>query len=109
MLSTVILQLSAVYGPGAPMWTVSVINRLMERGYCINNKLDGICNPVYIDDCVDAIFLSVLKEESAGETFIISSGEAVTWNEYFRKYNEILGLPPLRDVSGLELECYYVL
>jgi predicted dehydrogenase/nucleoside-diphosphate-sugar epimerase len=107
-LPVVILQLSAVYGPGAPMWTVAVVNRLIDRGYCVNSKFNGVCNPVYIDDCVDAIFLSILKEDILGETFIISSGEIMTWNEYFRKYNEILELPPLRAVTGIELRCYYI-
>jgi nucleoside-diphosphate-sugar epimerase len=104
-LPIVILRLSAVYGPYAP-WTVNVINRLVHRGFCQNKHFNGLCNPLYIDDCVDAIFLAVGQSGIEGETFLISGDETLTWNEYFARYNDMLGMPPLKTASMLELKFY---
>jgi nucleoside-diphosphate-sugar epimerase len=94
-----------VYGPYAP-WTVNVINRLVHRGFCQNKHFNGLCNPLYIDDCVDAIFLAVGQSGIEGETFLISGDETLTWNEYFARYNDMLGMPPLKTASMLELKFY---
>ncbi len=102
-----ILRLSAVYGPYA-LWTVDVINRLLHRGFCKSPHFDGLCNPLYIDDAVDAIVLALGRPGIAGQTFLISGGETLTWNEYFEAYNQMLGLPPLRTAGMLELRFYRV-
>jgi predicted dehydrogenase/nucleoside-diphosphate-sugar epimerase len=96
-LPVVILRLAVVYGPYAPIWTVDVINRLLDRGFCLSDTFNGLCNLIYIDDCIDAIFLAIANNNIMGETFLISGGEGITWNEYFSKYNEILNLPPLKN------------
>jgi nucleoside-diphosphate-sugar epimerase len=105
-LSIVILRPAVVYGPYAPTWTISVIKQLMNRGFCISEETDGICNPVYVDDVVNAIFLALKGENLAGEIFNISSGEKLTWNEYFARYNELLGLPPLEHAKKSRLWLY---
>ena len=108
-LPVVVLRLAVVYGPFSPIWTNDVVRRLLNRGFCISPYFNGTCNPVYIDDCVNAIFLSIGTAGAVGETFIISGGETLTWNDYFAKYNEILGMPKLRTAGTLELRLYGLL
>lgn len=108
-LQVVILRLAVVYGPHAPTWTVDVINRLRNRGFCWSDQFNGTCNPIYIDDCVDAIFRAISRPNVAGETFIVSSGKTCTWNEYFAKYNEILEMPPLAGAGKTQLQLYRLL
>lgn len=104
-LSVVILRLAVVIGPYASL-TVDAINRLKNSGYCKSKRFDGACNPVYIDDCVDAIFRATTLKGIDGEIFLISGGETLTWNAYFEKHNHMLELPPLRNASDLELKFY---
>jgi predicted dehydrogenase/nucleoside-diphosphate-sugar epimerase len=107
-LPVVILRLAVVYGPHSPIWTLAVVNRLLSRGYCLSDQFAGICNPVYVDDCVDAVLLAVTNSSVDGEVFLISSGERITWNEYYSKYNEILGLKPLASAGKVQLQLYHL-
>jgi predicted dehydrogenase/nucleoside-diphosphate-sugar epimerase len=108
-LPTVILRLAVVYGPHSPIWTIAVVNRLRNRGFVLCDRFDGVCNPVYVDDCVDAVFLVVARADAVGETFIISGGERLTWNDYFKGYNEMLGLPPLERATSGQVRAYWLL
>jgi nucleoside-diphosphate-sugar epimerase len=105
-LSIVILRPAVVYGPYAPTWTIDVIKQLLNRGFCLSEETDGICNPVYVDDVVNAIFLAIKGENLSGEIFNISSGEKLTWNEYYGRYNQLLRLPPLERVNKSKLWMY---
>lgn len=104
----VVLRLAVVYGPHATIWTEAVVRRLRDRGFCMSDHFNGSCNPIYIDDCVDAILLALIREGAIGETFIISGGEKFTWNEYYGKYNKMLGLPPLRSAGKTQLQLYWL-
>ena len=108
-LPVVLLRLAVVYGPHSPIWTIDVVNRLRNGGFCLSEEFSGLCNPLHIDDCVDAVFLSIVRPDVIGKTFIISGGETVTWNDYFAKYNEILGLGELKAASIGQLQLYKML
>lgn len=108
-LPLVILRLAVVYGPYAPISTVAVVSRLLNQGFCLSSAFNGFCNPVYIDDCVDAIFAALAKEDVLGEIFLVSGGEKITWNEYFSRYNQILAMPPLKYASRVQLRTYGLL
>lgn len=94
-LATIVLRPAVVYGPHAPVWTLSVADRLENRAIVLSDEFEGICNPVYVDDVAEAVFLAIERDAAAGEAFNIASGERITWNDYFVRMNEILGLPPL--------------
>jgi nucleoside-diphosphate-sugar epimerase len=53
---------------------------------------------IYIDDLVGAILLALREESALGEAFNISGPDVITWNEYFTKFNEMMGMPPLRTI-----------
>lgn len=84
-LPVVILRLALVYGPHSPIATVAVVERLLNRGFCASELFDGLCNPVFVDDCVDAISRASTRDNVIGETFIINGGETLTWNAYLRE------------------------
>jgi len=100
-LSTAIVRPSIVYGPFGVSWTVDVANRLKSGLWSEFDGLgDGVCNAVYVDDLVEAILLAAFHPAASGETFNVNGGERVTWNEYFRRMNAALGLPPLAKQSA---------
>jgi nucleoside-diphosphate-sugar epimerase len=101
-LPVVVLQPTEVYGPFASPWTVKVLQWLKTGKVILVNGGEGICNPVYIDDVVNAVLLSAIKENAVGETFLISGEQPVTWKEFYSKYEHMLGISVAVSMSLAE-------
>ncbi len=101
-LPIVILRPTIVYGPFSRDWTIRLAERLVSGNWGVFPQAEGLCNPVYVDDLVDAISLAVTREEAVGQEFNISGPEVVTWNDYFQQMNDMLRLPPLKQRRALE-------
>jgi nucleoside-diphosphate-sugar epimerase len=100
-LPVTILRPSLIYGPLGQSWTVRVATRLQSGNWGTFEEYgSGYCNLVYVDDLVSAIFSSIENPESAGEAFNINGPDVVTWNEYFQRFNQQLGGPPLPVISA---------
>lgn len=100
-LSTSIVRPAIVYGPFGRSWTVKVAKRLQSGLWSeFEGFGDGMCNAIFVDDLVSAILLAADHPAAGGETFNVNGGEIVTWNEYFRKLNTAIGLPPLERKSA---------
>jgi len=92
----VVLRPTIIYGPFSYAWTVSFANRLWSGQWGTFGRAgEGKCNLVYITDVVQAIYLALQSETEVGATFNVNGGEIITWNEYFVRFNEALGRPPL--------------
>ncbi|HEV2124384.1 MAG TPA: hypothetical protein VGW38_16645 [Chloroflexota bacterium] len=76
--------------------------RLVSDNRGVFPQAEGLCSPVYVDDLVDAVLLAMTREEAVGGEFNISGAEVVTWNDYFRRMNDVLHLPPLKQRRALE-------
>lgn len=106
-LPGVILQPTIVYGPYAGSWTIGPVNELKNNGLFLVDEGQGIANPVYIDNLVDAVFLASTKREAIGKIFIISGGQGMTWKKFFNAYRKMIGketLPKLNRFNKLKLE-----
>lgn len=102
-MSIVILRPSIIYGPFSRNWTMNIGRMLFNRQWSLSEKHgNGWCNLVYIDDLIRAIIKSLTVDTAIGHSFNISGSEHVTWNEYFCRFNSILDLPPLTNVSFLK-------
>lgn len=107
-LPVVILQPTAVYGPFALQWTVRVLERMKTGRLILVNGGDGLRNAVYIDDLVSAAVLAAVKKEAPGEAFLISGDSPVTWREFYRSYEQMLGLSDrLVNLSASEAKALY--
>lgn len=99
-LATTIFRPSIIYGPFSSTWTIDIANRLQTGNWGRFEELgDGVCNLVYIDDLVGAIFASLDSEAAKGEIFNVVGPERPTWNEYFERFNDALGQAPLPVIS----------
>ena len=98
-LSLIIIRPSIVFGPFSPIWTIGVIQRILVGGWENVKGMEGLCNPVYIDDLVDSLFLSINVDRAIGQIFIISGERPITWNQYFSAYMKLTGLPTPREIS----------
>jgi nucleoside-diphosphate-sugar epimerase len=100
-LSITILRPSIVYGPYGKAWTCNIAKRLQSGQWGEFQKYgDGYCNAVYVDDLVSAIILALQREAADTGTFNVNGPELVSWNEYFRRFNDALALPPLATKSA---------
>jgi len=104
-LPITVIRPSIVYGPFSKTWTVDLARNLQSGMWrVLKGSADGICNLVYISDLVSGILLAARHEKAAGEAFNLSGPEAITWNEYFQKFNAALGLPELRPMDSTSVK-----
>jgi nucleoside-diphosphate-sugar epimerase len=100
-LPVTIFRPSIVYGPWSDQWTAALAERLRSghwRRYARYGE--GNCNLVYVDDLVAAALSSIRSDKAAGEAFNVGGADIVTWNEYFDRFNQAMGLPPLEVRSA---------
>jgi nucleoside-diphosphate-sugar epimerase len=98
-LPLVVLRPTIVYGPYCKLWITKFAERLQSGKWGIFTGLEGgLCNLVYITDLIKAIVLSLKADKAVGQAFNINGSEVISWNEYFRRLNRALELPPLREI-----------
>jgi nucleoside-diphosphate-sugar epimerase len=106
-LPAVVLRPSIVYGPYSA-WSTRLIADLRARRTVLIDGGHGACNTTYVDNLVDAIFLSLENDRALGEIFFITDGERVTWGDFIRAHVAMMDPPPeLREISGHEVLAYY--
>ena len=89
-LPVVIIRPTIVFGPFSPIWTIGVMKRVLSGGWEFSTPVQGLCNPVYIDDLVNGLFLCVENDASIAETFILSGPEAILWDDFFNSYKKLI-------------------
>ena len=95
-LPLTVIRPPIVYGPFGETWTVNIAQKLQSGNWGIFKKNgEGICNLIYISDLVTGILMAARDKRAIGEVFNMNGPEMLTWNEYFQRYNAILGLPDL--------------
>jgi predicted dehydrogenase/nucleoside-diphosphate-sugar epimerase len=100
-LPVVVLRPSIVYGPFSRSWSVRFAHMFLQRKWGVyEGRGDGICNLIYVDDLVKIIFEALKNEKAVGEAFNVCAPTTVTWNEYFERFNEAMGLPPLSIITN---------
>jgi nucleoside-diphosphate-sugar epimerase len=102
----VALQPTIVYGPGAPSWTINPLRMLKSGQVVLLNGGDGICNGVYVDDVVLAMLCAAESKAGAGERYLVSGPEAVTWREFYGAYEAMIGRKSTVSMSLDELDQY---
>jgi len=90
-LKAIILQPTIVYGPFSAPWTNRICQQLLSGTVVLPNNGDGICNPVYVYDVVRAIVISFKNDSALGQTFLISGPDSVTWKEFFKRFENLVG------------------
>jgi len=106
-LSTVILRPSIVWGPYS-QWSTRLVQSLRQNTAILIDGGRGACNTTYIDNLVDAVFLSLDKDACNGEAFFITDNEKITWGDFIRAHVAMLGTnEPLPEITSSEVLAYY--
>ena len=106
-LPVVMVQPTIVYGPFVKSWTQGPVNQLKSGTVILPDEGSGLCNAVYIDDVVDSLILAAANPNAIGETFLISGSEPVTWREFYRAYEAMLGITSTGYMSAQEIQARY--
>lgn len=84
-LSTIVLRLGNVYGPGSPAFIVPIANAILRKDALVKFLpvyKDRYLHFVYIDDVIDGIVKSAQRSD-VSETYILSGEEYVTIETLF--------------------------
>ncbi len=86
----VMLRPSIVFGPRS-FWISSFASDLLAgQAYMVDGG-KGICNSIYIDNLIHAIYLAMTASGVDGEAFLVGDDEEITWAEFYRPIAEALG------------------
>jgi nucleoside-diphosphate-sugar epimerase len=85
-----IIRPGDVYGPGSIPWVVRPLEMMSSKQFMLINDGKGYFNQVYIDNLVDAIFLTI-ELEAYNKTYTVTDGDALTNKEYFSALADMAG------------------
>jgi nucleoside-diphosphate-sugar epimerase len=88
----VILRPGIVYGPRS-QWIAGFTRSVVEGSAYLVAGGRGVCNAIYVDNLVHAVKLALEREEAAGEAFLVSDDDAVTWRMLYEPVCRALGRP----------------
>lgn len=96
----VILRPGIVTGPRSS-WTAGFATDLLNGKAYLVNAGRGICNSIYIDNLVHAIFLASTCPTADGQAFLVGDDETLSWADLYRPIAAALGRD-LADVPCIE-------
>jgi nucleoside-diphosphate-sugar epimerase len=86
----VMLRPGIVFGPRS-YWTISLANNLIASKAYLLNQGQGICNSIYVDNLVHAIYLAFTCLAADGQAFLVGDKEQITWSDFYRPIAEAFG------------------
>ena len=91
-IEVVTLRPSIVFGPRSQWWTAQIATDLLSgKAYLIDGGA-GICNSVYVDNLVQAMWQAATSSGVANQDFLITDGERVTWWDLYSAIAEAVGV-----------------
>jgi nucleoside-diphosphate-sugar epimerase len=106
-LPVTVFRPSIVYGPWSEQWTAALAQRLQSGQWnCYARYGEGSCNLVYIDDLITVALKSIYEEKAVGQAFNVGGPELPTWNDYFDRFNNAMGLRrlPVKSASRTKIK-----
>lgn len=93
-VETVVLRPCIVFGPRSQWWTAQIATDLVLRKAYLAEGGAGVCNTIYVDNLVDAMWLAATRPAAANQTFLLTDGERVTWRDLYSSVADALGISP---------------
>jgi nucleoside-diphosphate-sugar epimerase len=86
----IILRPGIVFGPRSS-WITHFADDLLAGKAALLNRGRGICNSIYVDNLVHAIYLAATQPNIDKEAFLLGDQECVTWSDLYRPIATALG------------------
>jgi nucleoside-diphosphate-sugar epimerase len=96
-VEVVTLRPPIVFGPRSTWFSANVARDLLTGQAFLVDEGSGICNTVYVDNLVEAMWLAANSEKAAHQDFLITDGERVTWRDLYLSVAREVGA----DLSGV--------
>lgn len=87
----VVLRPTYVWGPNSQYYTIDFIRQMQDKSFIWVDEGKGKCNAVHVDNVVDVAILSGLHPMAAGQSFLITDGEDLSWRDFFGYYAKMVG------------------
>ncbi|MEO8679307.1 MAG: NAD(P)-dependent oxidoreductase [Vicinamibacterales bacterium] len=98
-VETVVLRPCIVFGPRSQWWTAQVATQLLLKTAYLVEGGTGICNTIYIDNLVKAMWLASAEPAAAGQAFLLTDGERVTWRDLYASVAAAVNVDPAGILS----------
>jgi nucleoside-diphosphate-sugar epimerase len=89
-VEVVLLRPGIVWGPRS-VWIANFADALLAGEAYLIDRGQGICNSIYVDNLVHAIYLALDAPGVDGEALLVGDREQVTWADLYRPLAEALG------------------
>ena len=89
-VEVVFLRPGIVFGPRS-FWISSFADNLLSGQAYLVNQGQGICNSIYVDNLVRAIYLVMMAKNVDQQAFLLGDCERITWLEFYRPIAMALG------------------
>lgn len=90
----IILRPLIVFGP-RDRWITTLIRELESGTAWLINEGSGVCNTIFVDNLVQAIFRALTAPASvAGQCFLVGDAETVSWRDVYQRTAGALGIDP---------------
>jgi nucleoside-diphosphate-sugar epimerase len=96
----VILRPGIVVGPRS-YWISSFASSLLSGAAYLVNQGQGICNSIYVDNLIQAIYLAARVPLADGHAFLVGDTESISWADLYTPIADALGFD-LRQVPNVE-------
>lgn len=90
-LHVTVLRPTSAYGPHDPKWIPTVAENIRRGWMRILGSGRSVAPIIYRTDMAEAAVLAAERPAASGEILNISSGEPVTWSEFFTTLAQCLG------------------
>jgi nucleoside-diphosphate-sugar epimerase len=104
--SVVILRPLYIWGPRSEWYTVDPVRQIRKGTWQLIDEGRGDCHAVHVDNLVHSMLLAGQSNEAAGQAFLITDDEPITWREFFLGYAQMAGKNSIPSVSSRRVTSY---
>lgn len=91
-VEVVTLRPMIVFGPRSRWWSAQLASDLLAGHAFLVDGGQGICNMIYVDNLVHAMWQAAWAPGAANQDFLITDGERVTWRDLYAAVAEAVGV-----------------
>ncbi|MDT8273842.1 MAG: NAD-dependent epimerase/dehydratase family protein, partial [Desulfomonilia bacterium] len=104
-LPMTVFRPSIVYGPYSTAWCLRFASLMLKGEWGIFEKYgEGKCNLLYVDDLVKTLISALDNEATFCRVLNVNGPEIITWNDYFTRLNDAMGLPSLEVIPARQAD-----